>query len=350
MMARKKPTMAKIDLPYVKAYRDRTGVWRYYFRRNRRVYGAISGKPGSAEFMQAYQEFLGSPAPKAARHEHGTMGHLIASFYASPGFVNLKPVSKTLYRRAVLEPFAEKHGHRLIRDIRRDKLSAYIEGIGATKPAMANTTRSVLNRLMKYAVTKEWCRDNPIAGMDRYKIGSHHTWTDAELAQFEAAWPVGTRERLAYALLLYTGQRGGDVVRMSRRDIVDGYIHVVQEKTGADLQIPIHPVLMAVIKATPSKGFAILARANGKPIQRQTLTAMMAKAVAAAGLPDHCVPHGIRKSTMRRLAEGGATSKEIAAISGHQTLKEIERYTDAADQKKLGKSAMATITSIKDRT
>jgi hypothetical protein len=51
MMARKKPTMAKIDLPYVKAYRDRTGVWRYYFRRNRRVYGAISGKPGSAEFM-----------------------------------------------------------------------------------------------------------------------------------------------------------------------------------------------------------------------------------------------------------------------------------------------------------
>jgi Phage integrase family len=108
---------------------------------------------------------------------------------------------------------------------------------------------------------------------------------------------------------------------MNRRDIVDGYIHVVQEKTGADLQIPIHPTLMATIKATPSNGFAILSRKNGQPIQRQTLTAMMAKAVKEAGLPAYCVPHGIRKSTMRRLAEGGATSKEIAAISGHQTLK-----------------------------
>ena len=304
-MTGKIPAMAKVDLPYVKAYRDRTGVWRYYFRRGRRIYGAIAGKPGSPEFMLAYQEFLGSPAPKAARHEHGTIGHLITSFYASPSFANLKPVSKDLYRRAVLEPFAAKHGARLVRDIRRDKLSAYIEAIGATKPAMANTTRSVLNRLMKYAVAKEWRHDNPITGMDRYKIGSHHTWTDPELAQFEATWPVGTRERLAYALLLYTGQRGGDVVRMSRRDIVDGYIHVVQEKTGADLQIPLHPVLMATIKATPSKGFMLLSRKNGQPIQRQPLTSMMAKAVAKAGLPDHCVPHGIRKSTMRRLAEGG---------------------------------------------
>jgi hypothetical protein len=51
---------------------------------------------------------------------------------------------------------------------------------------------------------------------------------------------------------------------------------------------------------------------------------------------------------MRRLAEGGATSKEIAAISGHQTLKEIERYTEAADQRKLSKSAMATISPIKE--
>jgi hypothetical protein len=76
MMARKKPTMAKIELPYVKAYRDRTGVWRYYFRRGRRVFGTIPGKSGSPEFMQAYQDFLGSPAPKEARHEHGTIGHL----------------------------------------------------------------------------------------------------------------------------------------------------------------------------------------------------------------------------------------------------------------------------------
>ncbi len=56
------------------------------------------------------------------------MGHLITSFYASPGFVNLKPNSKTMYKKRVWEPFAKVHGHRLVRDIRRDKLLAYIEG------------------------------------------------------------------------------------------------------------------------------------------------------------------------------------------------------------------------------
>ena len=44
---------------------------------------------------------------------------------------------------------------------------------------------------------------------------------------------------------------------------------------------------------------------------------------------------------MRRLAECGATTKEIAAVSGHKTLKEVERYTEAADQARLARAAMA---------
>jgi len=62
----------------------------------------------------------------------------------------------------------------------------------------------------------------------------HHTWTDAELAAFEARWPLGTRERLAYALLLYTAQRVGDAVEIHRADIKSGMIRVVQEKTAED--------------------------------------------------------------------------------------------------------------------
>jgi hypothetical protein len=42
----------------------------------------------------------------------------------------------------------------------------------------------------------------------------------------------------------------------------------------------------------------------------------------------------------RRLAEGGATAKEIASVSGHKTSKEIERYTDKADQRRLSQAAM----------
>jgi integrase len=64
------------------------------------------------------------------------------------------------------------------------------------------------------------------------------------------------------------------------------------------------------------------------------------EAAGKAGLPDECVPHGLRKALLRRLAESGGTAKELQSISGHATLKEVERYTAAADQKKLSQAAM----------
>jgi site-specific recombinase XerD len=69
----------------------------------------------------------------------------------------------------------------------------------------------------------------------------------------------------------------------------------------------------------------------------------MRKAVKKAGLSSECLPHGLRKAQMRRLAEGGASAKQIASISGHKTLREIERYTDAADQKRLSRGAIAKL-------
>jgi site-specific recombinase XerD len=57
-------------------------------------------------------------------------------------------------------------------------------------------------------------------------------------------------------------------------------------------------------------------------------------------LSSECVPHGLRKAQMRRLAEAGATVKEIASVSGHKSLREVERYTNAADQTRLSRSAI----------
>ena len=62
--------------------------------------------------------------------------------------------------------------------------------------------------------------------------------------------------------------------------------------------------------------------------------------VAAAGLPPGLSPHGLRKATARRLAEGGRTVHQIAAVTGHKTLSEVERYTKAADQARLAREAM----------
>jgi integrase len=127
---------------------------------------------------------------------------------------------------------------------------------------------------------------------------------------------------------------------MTRSHIQDNEIYVVQEKTGAELWIPIHPELELALKACPTKGLALVGKADGTPFTTSGLGGFMARAIEKAGLPERCVPHGLRKAMMRMMAEGNATVKQIAGVSGHKSLREIERYTKAADQRKLARAGM----------
>jgi integrase len=234
-------------------------------------------------------------------------------------------------------------GDRLVRDLPADKARKIVQEIGANRPAMANLTRAILRRLFSFAVAIGQRRDNPFNAVPKYKIGTHHTWTDEQLTTFEQRWPLGTRERLAFDILLYTAQRVGDVVRMQRSDIRNGVITVVQQKTGAEVFVPLHPALARSIKSGPASGIYLVGDKNGRPITRRTLTVLISVATKAAGLPAECVAHGLRKAALRRLAEHGATSKEMQAISGHRSLAEIERYTQQADQRRLARAAIGTL-------
>jgi integrase len=120
-------------------------------------------------------------------------------------------------------------------------------------------------------------------------------------------------------------------------------IRLVQQKTGTPLAIPIHPALQRAMRAGPAKGVYFVGDKDGRPIAAASLTRLMKRAAAAAGLPRHCKPHGLRKAILRRLAERGASAKQIAAVSGHRTLNEIERYTRAADQATMSKAALGLL-------
>ena len=77
-----------------------------------------------------------------------------------------------------------------------------------------------------------------------------------------------------------------------------------------------------------------------------TATAAAFAAGAAAGVTTafvhtRCKVHGLRKAACRRLAEAGCSANEVMAISGHATMKELVRYTAAADQARLARNAMA---------
>jgi len=338
--------MTRIKLQHVKVYRDRHGRTRHYFRRRSQPEVPLPGLPGSEEFMRAYQGALQVPAKAPSPNAAGTLARLVEDYYRSVEFANLKPSSQSLYRTA-LDPIAQCDGHRLVRDMPRDKVRKIIEEIGARRPGMANLTRKALRRLLTFAVDMGLRNDNPVAGIKQYKLGTRHTWTDAELAAFEARWPIGTRERLAYALLGCLGQRVGDTARMRRSDISNGTITIVQEKTGTELTLTLHPALLTAMKAYPVKGIYLIGDKHGRPIGDRALAGVVKRAVKAAGLPSHCVPHGLRKALMRRLAESSATTKEIASVSGHKTLGEIERYVAKADQRKLSAAAMAKLSEDK---
>jgi integrase len=267
------------------------------------------------------------------------MGALICSFRQSVEFANLALSSKATYGK-ILRALENQHAHRAVRDLTRDKARKLIEQIGATRPGMANLTASIFRRLMTHAVDIGLRTDNPLARMPRYKMDRVHTWSEDELEAYENRWPLGTRERLAYALLLYTGQRGGDVVRMLRSDIKNGVIRVVQGKTGVELSITIHAALERAIKAGPTNGVYLVGDKNGAPTSRRFLSALIHSAAREAGLPSHCKAHGLRKAIMRRLAEHGAATKELQAVSGHKSLAEVQRYTEAASQAKLNRAAI----------
>jgi integrase len=340
--------MARIRLRFVNAFIDRHGKLRYYFRRPGSRSVKLPGLPGSIEFMDAYQAALATVAPPPPSPKHvlcGSLADVTAGYFRSAAFANLSQSSQRHYRTA-LKPVLEAHGHRLVRELPKTTARNVIEAIGASHPGMANLTRAALSQVMTYAIATGVRTDDPFSRLPRYRLGTHHTWTDAELAQFERRWSLGTRERLAFALLLYTGQRGGDVVKMTRNDIVKEYIRVSQDKarrgTTNELMIPIHPALARALKAGPVVGMQhLITDARGRPLRR--LTDLIERAAQAAGLPGRCKAHGLRKAALRRLAEAGGTTKEIAAVSGHRSLSEIERYTARADQARLAQSAVAKL-------
>lgn len=328
--------MAKLKLRYVNEYIDRTGKLRRYFRKGE-VRGTLPGEVGSAEFMATYQKLLGNEPVRTTKIS-GSLGLLVTEFYASRAFKNLKASSQRTYKSA-LEPLVASHGHRTAK-VTHKQAAKLIADIGERKPAMANLTKRVLQAVYKYAVKNSWVDANPIIGIDAFKTGTHHTWTEGELQGFEKRWPIGTRERLAYTLLLYTTQRGGDVTRMNRADLMNGELHVIQEKTGVELYLPFVPEIQRALAAYPAKGLTLFGQINGKPMTRPGLTKFMKVAAKKAGLPPKCVPHGLRKAGMRRLAEAGKSVNQIAAVSGHKSLREVQRYTDAADQRQLARDAM----------
>ncbi|WP_165790810.1 tyrosine-type recombinase/integrase [Pleomorphomonas carboxyditropha] len=335
-----------LKLKHIDRFKDRHGITRFYFRPpgGKRIPLPDESDPG---FLAAYEAAQASTAPvekKAkVRGAEGTFDRLAYDYYRSTDFLGLKP-STQAKNRGLIDRFCEEHGKRLVRQMTRQNVSTII-GKKASTPAGANNLLKILNMLLRFGIANGYRTDNPAAGVKKFKQGTYHTWTEDEIEQFEAKWPIGTPERFAFALHLYTGQRRSDVCKMTwaAYDAARNTIDVAQDKTEAKLTISVHKDLRAVLDVTPRRHMVMLPTMSGKARSVAGYGNWLADAIGAAKLPDRCVLHGVRKAAARRLAEAGCSANEIMSITGHKTLSEVERYTKEAGQKALSKAAIVRL-------
>jgi len=330
--------------PHVNGFIDRYGRARFYVRRPGHKNVRLPGLPWSPEFMAAYAEAVeGQQSIEigAKRSPAGSVAATVGLYLGSTTFTNLAAETQRT-RRNILERFRVEHGDKRIASIEKKHVQAMVTAKGATPSAARNfliTLRAVIAFAIDAGIRAD---DDPTLGVKRPKIKTdgYHTWTEDDIAAFEATHPIGTLPRLALALLLYTGQRRGDVMRMGRQHVRGDLISVRQQKTGTPLLIPMHPALKAAIEATPSGHLTFLATAVGKTRAANGFSTWFRKCCDAAGLAIGTSAHGLRKAACRRLAEAGCSAKEIMAISGHASMREVERYTKAVDQEHMARAAM----------
>jgi len=349
--------MVSLRLKHVVEDVDRHGNVRIYFRRPGFKKIRLKGLPGSAEFQAAYGEALGltegrSDAPGHSRYARGSMAWLCQNYYRSADFRRLDARTQRV-RRLILDGLCI-HG---AGPLPYSKLTATSilrwRDSKADRPEAANSLIKALRQLFAFAIEYRLSMKNPAKEVRYLKGNSEgfHSWSEDEVVCFEAHHPIGSTARLALALLLHTGQRRSDVVMFGRQHMRGDWLHFTQQKNRNNkpvtLTIPIHPELRQIINSTTLGGLNFLVSELGRPFTADGFGNRFRKWCDEAGLPRECSAHGLRKAAASRLAEAGATELEIRAITGHQTSREVSRYTKAANQKLMARSVMEKLTGNK---
>lgn len=343
--------MATIDLAFVQSITDRHGKRRHYYRRKGFPRVTLPGDPGSPAFMAAYAAAHGDAPPRqdaAERVQPRSINQLMVEYYRSEDFLSLATATQKNYR-GILDRFRAEYGGKSAVTIEPTHLNAIFHRRAATPGAVRNLRRRLM-KAFSVAVDLGWRKDNPVKETRhrKQKSAGFIPWSEEEIAAFEARWGEGTRERLALYLLLYTGVRRGNVVGLGRQMIRDNRLPVKQVKTGVPIWIPLHPRLRAEIDRHPS-AMTFLVTQYGMPFTAAGFTSWFVERAVMAGVIGR-TPHGLRKASARRLAEAGATTKEIAAVLGHTSLDEVETYTRDADQRRLADQGIARLIEAETRT
>jgi integrase len=319
--------------------RHGTRVW--YYREGQGQRTRIHGTFGSPEFNAAVtaasRGAVMPTVPATLSHtDPNSFGWLVDQYLKSPAHLQKEVATQKARRNVLMRIVNQGHGAQPFRELTDADIRTLRDAKAATGTvAMANGAVAILRVMFNWAVEEAGLlRTNPCLGVKaiKYQGGTNHVWTDEEMLRFEAAYPLGTRERLAYALLLYSGQRSSDIVRLGRQHLKDGWLTITAQKTRKASNVPVLDVLSEAIAAGPTGDLTFLVSDEGTPLRAASFGTWFRDACDKAGVPD-CTPHGLRHAGATRLAARGASTATLQCIYGW-SLPMAERYTKTASHRR----------------
>lgn len=329
--------------PHLQRQITRHGKAVWYVRIGKGPRIRIRAQYGSPEFDREYQAAVSGerPAPKG-RASAGSLAWLIARYRETPAWTSLSLATRR-QRENILRQVIESAGRKPFSAISEATIAAGRDRRGKT-PFQARHFLDTMRGLFEWAKEAQFVKSNPAAAVKYPLLKSGEgfpVWTEDDVAAYEASWPLGTRQRVWISVLLYTGLRRGDAVRLGRQHVRDGVASIKTEKTDTEVHIPLLPPLLEALKAGPTAELAFICGSSGKRMTKESFGNAFKNACRAAGVRKSA--HGLRKIGATRAANNGATVAQLNAIYGWTGSKMASLYTQSADRKRLAREAIGKL-------
>jgi integrase len=301
----------------------------------------IKAEYGTPEFRAEYEAALSDADGhlRRAAASSGTLGWLIERYCETALWTNLSLATRRR-REAFFKAALATAGDVPLARITKDSIIAGRDRRAAT-PGQAFNFLVTMRGLFQWAVDARHIKEDPTLGVRKVQLprtGGFPIWTEEHVAAYEMRWPVGTRQRVWLDVLLYTGLRRGDAVRLGRQHVKTGVATIITGKTGTEVTIPILKVLADTLNAGPCGDLAFIVGPSGRPMTKESFGHAFHKACRAAGVPGSA--HGLRKIAATRAANAGATVAQLQAIFGWTSDRMASLYTRAADRRRLAREAI----------
>ncbi|MEQ1951006.1 tyrosine-type recombinase/integrase [Mesorhizobium yinganensis] len=362
------------DYPGVSSMVTRHGKQRWRLRRSGWKDVMLPGEPHTPDFDEVYFSAIeGRTADVVALPSVVSPKSMKAAYRLlrmGEEWKALDEKSRTRYSQTIERIFAFttsggrlKVGDQPMQDLKRSVAKAILAKFSAT-PHMERIALVCLRKLVLVAIDEEWIETDPTYKIGRNpKTDGHRAWTPEVMTKYEKRWPVGTRQRTAYALALWLGNRASDVTRLrwshytTKHVVENGEVRAVDGfefvqfkgrkiKGGRRIFLPMTPMLERELATLSRDTETVLVTSRGGAYTDASLSTRMAGWCADAGIEPGYTMHGLRKALGVKLAEADASTRQLMEALGHNNIAYAELYSREASQIRLAVQAMDKVTKL----